>query len=171
MSPRFVRQFGLTERADRLRSRGKPQSPRAANFGLRNPRPDARSSRDDGWPRQFRGTTTETMKRYCQTLTLVDDEGMIEKYVEAHRHVWPEVIAGQREVGILSMQIWRRGRQLFMIMDTVDGFDFARDMARLATLPRQAEWEAYVSQFQGCSADARSDEKWQLMEKIFDESC
>lgn len=33
---------------------------------------------------------------------------------------------------------------------------------------RQAEWEAYVAQFQGCSVNARSDEKWRLMEKIFD---
>ena len=101
-------------------------------------------------------------------LTLVDDEAMIEKYVEVHRHVWPEVIEGQHEVGILQMQIYRLGRQLFMIMDTADEFDFDRDMARLATLPRQAEWEAYVAQFQGCSTHARSDEKWRLMEKIFD---
>ena len=107
------------------------------------------------------------MKRYCQTLTLVDNPEMIEKYIEAHAHVWPEVIQGQREVGIVDMQIFRRDRNLFMIMDTVDDFDFKRDMARLATLPRQAEWEAYVSQFQGCSANARSDEKWQLMERIF----
>lgn len=92
---------------------------------------------------------------------------MIAKYVEAHKHVWPEIIAGQREVGILDMQIYRHDRSLFMIMDTVDDFDFERDMARLAGLPRQAEWEAYVSQFQGCQADARSDEKWQLMERIF----
>lgn len=107
------------------------------------------------------------MKRYCQTLTLVDNPEMIEKYVEVHKHVWPEIIEGQREVGILDMQIYRNGRQLFMIMDTVDDFDFARDMAKLATLPRQAEWEAYVSQFQGAKATARSDEKWQLMKKIF----
>ncbi len=107
------------------------------------------------------------MKRYCQTLTLVDNPMLIEKYVDAHAHVWPEVIMGQREVGIVQMQIYRQGRQLFMIMDTVDDFDFARDMAKLATLPRQAEWEAYVSQFQGAKADARSDEKWQLMERIF----
>ena len=92
---------------------------------------------------------------------------MIAKYVEAHKHVWPEVIAGQREVGIVDMQIYRRGRLLFMICDTVDAFDWERDMARLSTLPRQAEWEAYVAQFQGCAADARSDEKWQLMERIF----
>ena len=107
------------------------------------------------------------MKRYCQTLTLVDDEEMIQKYVEAHAHVWPEIIEGQREVGILDMQIYRKGRSLFMICDTVDDFDWLRDMARLATLPRQAEWEAYVSQFQGCDPNAPSSAKWQLMERIF----
>ena len=95
---------------------------------------------------------------------------MIRKYVQVHSQVWPEIIQGQREVGILAMQIYRHGRSLFMIMDTEDNFDFERDMARLALLPRQAEWEAYVSQFQGCAAGARSDEKWQLMEKIFDSS-
>jgi L-rhamnose mutarotase len=40
-------------------------------------------------------------------------------------------------------------------------------MSRLATLPRQAEWEAFVARFQGCSEDARSDEKWQQAERIF----
>ena len=98
------------------------------------------------------------MKRYCQTLTLVDNPEMIAKYIEAHAHVWPEIIEGQRQVGILDMQIYRRDRSLFMIMDTVDDFDFQRDMARLATLPRQAEWEAYVSQFQGCASNARCEE-------------
>jgi Uncharacterized conserved protein len=107
------------------------------------------------------------MKRYCQYLTLVDDEELINKYVAVHKNVWPEIIEGQRAVGILDMQIYRKDRNLFMIMDAVDDFDFERDMARLATLPRQAEWEAYVAQFQGCSADARSNEKWQLMERIF----
>ena len=107
------------------------------------------------------------MKRYCQTLRLVDDERLIEQYVEAHAHVWPEIIEGQREVGILDMQIFRHGRDLFMICDTVDDFDWQRDMARLATLPRQAEWEAYVAQFQGADPDARSDEKWQMMSRIF----
>ena len=107
------------------------------------------------------------MKRYCQTLELVDDEEMISKYCEVHRHVWPEVIAGQREVGILDMQIYRKGRRLFMICDTVDDFDWERDMARLAALPRQAEWEAYVAKFQGCDPDAPSSAKWQMMELIF----
>lgn len=108
------------------------------------------------------------MKRYCQYLKLVDNPELIEKYLECHRHVWPEVMQGQREVGILDMQIYAHGTDLFMICDTVDNFDWERDMARLATLPRQAEWEAYVSQFQGCDPNAPSSEKWKLMEKIYE---
>ena len=107
------------------------------------------------------------MKRYCQTLTLVDDETMIARYVEAHKHVWPEIIEGQRAVGILDMQIYRRRSSVFMIMDTVDDFDFDRDMARLAAMPRQAEWEAYVARLQGCRPDAPASAKWKLMERIF----
>ena len=110
------------------------------------------------------------MKRYCQTLTLPDDEDLIRKYIEVHSHVWPEVLEGQRKVGILQMQIHRLGRVLFMICDTVDSFDWQKDMATLATLPRQAEWEAYVAQFQGCDPSAPSSSKWSLMEKIFDSS-
>lgn len=107
------------------------------------------------------------MKRYCQTLELVDNPAMIEKYLEAHRHVWPEIQAGIRSVGILDMQIYALGTRLFMICDTVDEFDWEKDNARLATLDRQAEWEAYVAQFQGCDPDAPSTDKWHLMEKIF----
>lgn len=108
------------------------------------------------------------MKRYCQTLTLKDDPALVEKYIEVHSHVWPEIIQGQHEVGILSMEIYALGRTLFMIVDTRDDFDWERDMARLATLPRQAEWEAYVSRFQGCDPNATSAEKWQMTSKIFD---
>lgn len=107
------------------------------------------------------------MKRYCQTLQLLNDEELISKYVDVHKNVWPEIIEGQRKVGILDMQIYQQGNLLFMICDTIDDFDWQRDMERLSQLPRQAEWEAYVSQFQGCNVDARSDEKWQLMERIF----
>lgn len=108
------------------------------------------------------------MKRYCQTLTLREDPELVSKYIDVHSHVWPEIIDGQHQVGILSMQIYAKGNVLFMIVDTVDSFDWERDMARLATLPRQAEWEAYVSQFQGCDPNATSAEKWQLMPMIFD---
>ena len=107
------------------------------------------------------------MKRFCQTLTLVDDEELIRKYIEVHSQVWPEIKAGQREVGILDMQLYRYGNVVFMICDTVDDFDWDRDMARLSILPRQAEWEAFVSQYQGCDPQATSAAKWHLMEQIY----
>lgn len=108
------------------------------------------------------------MKRYCQTLTILNNPETIAKYLEAHANVWPKVIEGQREVGILSMQIYALGNRLFMIVDTIDDFDWERDMDKLAQMPAQIEWEAYVSQFQGCTLNAKSTEKWQMMNKIFD---
>ena len=107
------------------------------------------------------------MKRYCRTLELRDDPEMIARYEEAHANIWPEIREGILSVGILDMQIYRYGTRLFMIMDTVDDFDFVQDTARRAGLPRQAEWEAYVAKFQGCDPSAPSTDKWQLMERIF----
>ena len=65
------------------------------------------------------------------------------------------------------MEIYITGTRLFMIMDTTPGFDHDRAMAELATKPRQAEWEAYVSKFQRTTAEASADEKWQLIERIY----
>lgn len=107
------------------------------------------------------------MKRYCQTLKLCDNKELIAQYVEEHKHVWPEIEAGIREVGLLDMQIYILDNTLFMIVDTIDDFDWEKDNARLATLPRQAEWEAYMSRFQQADENATSAEKWQLMERIF----
>ena len=58
------------------------------------------------------------MKRYCQTLELYNDSELIRAYVEEHQHVWPEIKAGIREVGILDMQIYIHEHTLFMIVDT-----------------------------------------------------
>ena len=109
-------------------------------------------------------------KRYCKTLKLVDDPELIEKYKSAHGigQVWPEVAQGMKEVGILDMEIYIHNTTLFMIMDTAEDFDHERAFEALATKPRQAEWEAHMSQFQKTSADAAADEKWQLMERIYE---
>ena len=65
------------------------------------------------------------------------------------------------------MEIYILGNRLVMIVETSENFDWDSAMSRLSTLPRQTEWEAFVSKFQGCSADAKSDEKWQMMERMF----
>jgi len=108
-------------------------------------------------------------KRYCKTLELENDPQLIEDYKRLHAMgaAWPEVTAGAKEVGIIDLEIYISGTTLFMIMDTTADFDHEKAMTRLATLPRQSEWEATVSKFQKTSADASADEKWQLIERIF----
>ena len=109
------------------------------------------------------------VKRYCQTMDLKDNPELIAEYVKRHSEAeaWPEIRAGIREVGILEREIYILGTRLFMIVETPLDFDWETAMARLATLPRQAEWEAYMSIFQQADATATSAEKWQLMDRMF----
>lgn len=108
-------------------------------------------------------------KRYVQFLEISNDPELIAQYRKWHseEYSWKEIRDGIREVGILEMELYIIGNRLAMIVDTPADFNWQEAMSRLATLPRQAEWEAFVSKFQGCAADARSDEKWQPMERIF----
>jgi L-rhamnose mutarotase len=105
--------------------------------------------------------------RIIQTLKLKSDPSLIAKYREVHRNVWPEITEGIRSVGITSMEIFINGNTLFMIIDTIDGFNREEAFARLATLPRQSEWEEYVSQFQQAVPGATSGEKWKEAECVF----
>lgn len=109
------------------------------------------------------------VKRYCQTLELKDNPELIAEYRRRHSEgeAWPEVLKGIREVGILEMEIYLVGTRLFMIVETPLDFDWNEAMSRLATLPRQQEWEDYMSLFQQAAEGASSDEKWKSMERIF----
>ncbi|NPD82513.1 L-rhamnose mutarotase [Prevotella sp. PINT] len=108
-------------------------------------------------------------KRYVQTMELKDSEELIRRYCEAHDelHMRPEVLAGMREVGILEMELYRLGTQVVMIVDAPEDFDWDTAMAKLAQLPGQDDWEAYVAQFQQCNPTDTSDQKWKMMDRIF----
>lgn len=109
------------------------------------------------------------VKRYCQILSLKNDPALIAEYRKRHSkgEVWPETLAAIREVGILEMEIYILGTDLFMIVETPLDFDWDTAMAKMATLPRQAEWEEYMSIFQQADPGASSAEKWQLMDRMF----
>ncbi len=108
-------------------------------------------------------------KRYCQTLDLKDDPELIAEYVKRHSeaHHWPEINEGIRSVGILEMEIYLLGTRLFMIVETPLDFEWDAAFEKLAGLPRQAEWEEYMSIFQLADPKASSSEKWQQMDRIF----
>lgn len=102
------------------------------------------------------------VKRYCQTMDLKDDPELIAKYRECHskEKSWREIREGIRSVGILEMEIYICGNRLFMIVETPIDFDWESAMAKLATLPRQQEWEDFVSVFQQCRKGELAKEKW-----------
>ena len=111
----------------------------------------------------------QPVKRYCQTLDLKENPELIAEYRRLHsEHVsWKEIRDGIREVGILEMEIYILGSRLFMIVETPLDFDWDTAMAKLATLPRQAEWEDTVAPYQKCLPGSTSDEKWKMMERMF----
>ena len=53
----------------------------------------------------------QPVKRYCRTLDLRNDPELIAEYRRRHsrENIWPEVMAGIREVGILEMEIYILG--------------------------------------------------------------
>ena len=109
------------------------------------------------------------VKRYCQTLDLKDDPALIAEYKKRHSESehWAVIREGIRKVGILEMEIYIIDTRLFMIVETPLDFDWERAMKELATLPRQAEWEEYMSIFQISKPGATSAEKWRLRDRIF----
>lgn len=109
------------------------------------------------------------VKRYCRTMDLKDNPKLIAEYVKRHsrNEAWPEIRAGIREVGILEMEIYILGNRLFMIVETPLDFDWDSAMERLATLPRQQEWEDFMAIFQDCKEGDTAAEKWKMMERMF----
>lgn len=109
------------------------------------------------------------VKRYCQVLKLRLGEGKIEEYKYWHnsKNIWKEIPEGIRKAGILDMELYYLGDVAVMILTTPNDFDWDEAFGRLAGYDRQAEWEDFMSHFQDADAGKRSDEKWQLMERIF----
>lgn len=123
--------------------------------------------------KKLNGYTVQTyngpVKRYCQTLDLKDNPELIEQYIRCHSQAeaWPEIREGIRSVGILEMEIYILDSRFFMIVETPLDFEWSTAMAKLATLPRQTEWENLVSRFQQSDPGATSAQKWKLMDRMF----
>ena len=108
-------------------------------------------------------------KRFCQTLDLKDDPELIAAYRKLHAKegIWPEILEGIKKAGVLEMEIYLLGTRLFMIVELPANANWDDVMSRMATYPRQAEWEELTARYQTANAGATSDEKWRLMERIF----
>ncbi len=119
-----------------------------------------------GLPRGY----LDRMKVFAQTLDLKPDPQRIAEYDRRHEAVWPEVLQGLRAIGIEQMRIFRHANRLFMIIETDDSFDPARDYQRYAEDPRTQQWDQLMREFQQRVPDADSAPGawWTEMREVFD---
>ena len=107
------------------------------------------------------------MQRYCLALDLVDDEQLIKEYEVYHQDVWPEIKKSILDAGVDSMEIYRVGNRLFMIMEVQDTFSFEQKGIADAANEKVQQWEQLMWKYQQALPVAKPGEKWILMEKIF----
>jgi L-rhamnose mutarotase len=107
-------------------------------------------------------------KRYCFTLDLQDDPGLIAEYKRHHENVWPEVLKSIRDAGIHGLEIYLLGTRMFMVMEVDEKFSF-ESKARLEQSNSKVQvWEQLMWRFQKALPGSKPGEKWLLMEKIFE---
>lgn len=109
----------------------------------------------------------EATKRFCQFLKLNQETVDQYKFWHDSRNIWKEIPEGIRRAGIIDMEIYVINDIAFMVLETPVDFNWDESFGKLAGYERQAEWEDFVSKFQITAEGQRSDEKWQLIERIF----
>lgn len=107
------------------------------------------------------------MTRYCLAIDLKDDPKLISEYESHHKNVWPEIVNSIRDSGILSMEIYRAGNRMMMILETIDSFSFEKKTKSDAANERVQEWEKLMWNYQQALPTAQPGQKWILMNKIF----
>lgn len=84
-------------------------------------------------------------------MTLDIDPDRLAEYKAEHDNIWPETCRALSSVGLTNASLWVWGSRLFYYAEwapTVTGDTFEAAMARYASLPRVAEWEARMHAYQ-----------------------
>jgi len=109
----------------------------------------------------------KNLKRHCFALDLIDDAQLIAEYKKYHEQIWPEITASIVNSGIEVLEIYCVANRLFMIMEVNDTFSFEKNSETDANNPKVQEWETLMWNYQQALPTAKTDEKWLLMEKIY----
>jgi L-rhamnose mutarotase len=85
-------------------------------------------------------------------------------YEKDHAAVWPELLAKLKDVGISDYSIFRRGQDLFLVMQ-VKNFDAAWDA--LAKDPVNLRWQAEMAKYFEPVSDLQPGERFAMMKEVF----
>ncbi|MGB2642124.1 MAG: L-rhamnose mutarotase [Candidatus Acidiferrum sp.] len=86
------------------------------------------------------------------------------EYEEAHRQVWPALLARLKEVGISHYSIFRRDQDLVLVMDVKD-FDAAWDT--LDRDPTNLKWQQEMSALFEPVHGLKPGERFAMMKEVF----
>ena len=102
------------------------------------------------------------------TTFLKDDPDLQRQYQEYHDNAWPDVVECIKEIGVENLHIWQTGRQLFMVAEVSESFDFEAGLgAYLDLSPCCREWESIMDGFQEAPPNAKLDEKWAVLDHVY----
>lgn len=107
------------------------------------------------------------MKRYCFALDLINNQKLINDYIEYHKVVWPEIIESLKESGIIHAEIYHVEDRLFLVIDTNEKFSLEIKGKMDAENPIVQKWETIMWKYQKALPNAKLGEKWVLMNRIF----
>jgi len=107
------------------------------------------------------------MKKYCLALDLKNDAVLIASYKKHHEKIWPEIKDSLIDSGIENLEIYNVSNRLFMILEVNDSFSFEKKTAMDLENPKVQEWENLMWKYQQKLPWAKADEKWILMDEIY----
>lgn len=107
--------------------------------------------------------------RHVLLIDLADEAQAIARYEAWHAAgaLPPAIGASIREAGVLSMDIYRSGNRLVMLMETGPDFDREAKAAADAANPLVQIWEAQMEQVQRPLPWAEPGVKWTAADPIF----
>lgn len=100
---------------------------------------------------------------------LVEDSSMVEKYLDYHKNVWPEVEKGFKIAGYENIRLYRFENYITMIVKVPKGSDLGK-MGQISndTNPRVAEWNKLMDGFQKGLSETVEGQTWVEMEKYYE---
>lgn len=91
-------------------------------------------------------------------------QGKEDEYVEAHRHVWPELTEHLRGVGFHNYSIFRRGVNLFVYVEVED---FEKSLHELMSHPIYVKWAEKMDPIMERHPDSSSGEVFPILTEVF----
>jgi len=101
-------------------------------------------------------------KRFAFMLKL--RPGMAEAYEEAHRAVWPEMLALLKRAGSSEYSIYRRDDLLILALRSED---FDASWSRIEDDPVNLRWQEAMAPYFAPVDDIRPGERFAMLEEVF----